>query len=325
MPVALGGHDELLAAVEKLQLLLVDPRLVDVGQDALRRPRAARDEPEVEARLQPVRRLHGDRTVVRQPLHAEDVLVACGRLVHPGRLVAADLDDPELHGGVRVARLRVALRDDLRHRRRELRERDDVDHRLVRAQERDRGGVVRPPESGRGVVEDLFPVHPREGTVQDRGASVGRQLRLALRREVVDVEIVAPHEGHLAPVRRDPRNALGVGRLRQPLEPRRREVQHEEIAVERIHRDLPRRIEALRPGQRLRRVRRPDERLQARQRRRPIDSRRARAGPGLHPVDRPRRRRFRLVEDQEVPAGRPRELTASSSPPPPRRCRPTRR
>ncbi len=308
MAVALGRDDELLAALQELQLLLVDPGLVGVGQDELRRSVRAGDEPHVEAGLHAVRRLDGDRSAVRQPLHAEDVLVTGGRLVHPGRPAAADLDDPDAHERVGVPGLRIALADDLRDGGRELRERDDVHHGLVRAQERDRGGVVGPPEAGDAVVEDLLPVEPGEVAVENRGAPVRGEARLGLRAEVANVEVVRPDEGDLAAVRRKAGDGLGLGRARQALEARVREIQDEEIAGDGVDGDSPRRVEGFGPRERLGRVHRSHECLEARQGRRAIHGRLALACPGLHALDRALRGGLRLVQHQQIAAGRPRHL-----------------
>ena len=103
VPVALGRDDELLPPSRNCSSFWLTHASSTSDRTRFAAP-VPRETSQRSSRLQPVRRPDGDRAVVRQPLHSEDVLVARGGLVHPGRLVAADLDDPELYRGIGIAR-----------------------------------------------------------------------------------------------------------------------------------------------------------------------------------------------------------------------------
>ena len=284
----------------------VHPGGVGLGQDAGGLAARAVDEVEVEPGLRAVHRLHGDPPAVGRPLHRDDVLVRRRFRVHPGGGAAADVHDAQPDGGVGAARLRVALRDHARHRGLEVDEAHPAHRGLVRAQERDRAPVRRPPVAGVLVVEDLLPVDPRERAVQDRVRAVAREAALGPRGEIQDEEVVAAHEGQPPAVGGQARDRLLLGRAREPLEAGGGEVEQEDVVGEGVGRPAPGPVERLGPGQRLRNARLPDERLQARPRRGPVDGRRP--GPGRrHALEGPHVLRLPRVEQQHVPAARPRE------------------
>ena len=86
--------------------------------------------------------------------------------------LGAPRDDVDRRRGVRVARVRVALRHELPVRRQEVDDRVLGDARLVEAEEGDRGGVGGPLVGPPAVpARELLLVDPVEPPVQDRRRS----------------------------------------------------------------------------------------------------------------------------------------------------------
>ena len=322
--VALGGPQEALPALEELQVVRVHPARVRLAQDASRLPARAVHEVQVEPGLQAVLGLHRHAPVVGRPLHRDHVLVGRRLGVHPDGRAARDLHDAQPDRGVGAARLRIALGDHAWHHGLEVGEAHRAHRGLVRAQERDRAAVRRPPEPGVLVVEDLLPVDPGQGTVQDRARAVAREAALGARGQVQHEEVVAAHEGQPPAVGDEARDRLRLGRAREPLEAGGGEIEEEEIVRERVGRPAARPVERLGPGQGLRHARLPEQRLQARQGGRPVHGR-------LAAARRPSRARSSARPSACAcrAAARPRRSSrrtgAAASAPPPRRCRSTRR
>ncbi|OQC35083.1 MAG: hypothetical protein BWX64_02610 [Acidobacteria bacterium ADurb.Bin051] len=179
---AVGEKAELVAEVHPGGPLL--------GETDLARAVGVRAEEEIEAILAAIEALDGERAAVGRPVRPDEVGVGTVVGPEPPDLARGEIDDADLHRGVRPAGVRITLPAQRGVRLAVSEQRVLADAPAVEPVEGDRAAIRTPPEAGGVPVPDLLPVDPVGGAVEDLVRhAVGGERLLPAGREIEQVEV----------------------------------------------------------------------------------------------------------------------------------------
>ena len=148
-----------------------------------------------------------------------------------GAAALIETHDAQPDDGIRIAGLRIALGGEGVLDGEEVDDRKGRDPGLVELEIGDLPGVGRPGEGSARAGRELLFVDPIEPAVQDRVRSAPREPGFPTGRHVHHVEVVLPHEGDPAAVRRHRGELLFLGCPDQRAGALLADVHQEEVAA----------------------------------------------------------------------------------------------
>jgi hypothetical protein len=188
-------------------------------------------------RLQTRHRLNAQASAIGQPLCTHDVFERLAFDVDPGRRAdVRELSDSKANLRIRAAGPRISLLDDPGRERLDIGEVREIDLRIVRLKIRDPVGIGSPPVSDIASSENLFPIHPRQGSIEKRLGAILSYPNFAVGIEIKKVEIVLTNERDTIAVRRKAGRGFFRARRSQTAQAGIFKFENENVAVETVKR-----------------------------------------------------------------------------------------